>query len=83
MEGKMLRYFISFDGLFSSCEHSHWFESIYIGFSLAVGQTALVRMTALESCFHHLWTGVVFASPFPASCYENTRCYSLSCWSRC
>lgn len=40
MEDKMLRYFISFDGLFSSCEHSHWFESIYIAVTLAVGHTA-------------------------------------------
>lgn len=54
----MLRYFINFDGLFSSCEHSHWFESIYIAVTLAVGHTAaLVRMTAPESSFHPLWTG--------------------------
>lgn len=64
MEGKMLRYFISFDGLFSSCKHSHWFESIYIAVTLAVGHTALVRMTAPESWFHHLWTWIAFASGF-------------------
>lgn len=43
MEDKMLRYFISFDGLFSSCEHSHWFESIYIAVTLAVGPYSLSK----------------------------------------